>query len=112
MSTSDEFDKLFTDYAKKLDKLNTKFYVAWDKLQKTCQHANTHWMQELDRKGNYKEGLFLRCFDCGATIRTLSEMETETINSAMKAFDDTIEDALEAKHALEIQSSKEQEPTK
>jgi hypothetical protein len=108
MNTSDEFDKLFTDYTKKLDKLNTKFYVAWDKLQKTCQHANTHWMQELDRKGNYKEGLFLRCFDCGVTIRTLSEMETETINLAMKAFDDTIEDALEAKQALLIQSQENQ----
>jgi hypothetical protein len=64
-------------------------------------------MQELDRKGNYKGGLFLRCFACGSTIRTLSEMEAETINLAMKAFDDIIEDALEVKQALQIQSQVE-----
>jgi hypothetical protein len=105
-----DFDKLFTDYTKKLDKLNTKFYVTWDKIQKACTHKNTHWMQELDRKGNYKNGLFLRCFDCGITIRTLSELEIETINLAMKAFDDTIEDALEAKIAFSKPKEMEKQP--
>lgn len=89
-----DFDTLFQDYTKKLDKLNTKFYVAWDKLEKKCKHEKTHWMQELDKKGNYKGGLFKRCFVCGKTLEKLPEIEIETIDLAMKAFDDAVNASL------------------
>jgi hypothetical protein len=87
------FNDLFEDYTKKLDKLNTKFYVTWDKLQKSCKHEKTHWMQELDKNGNYKGGLFKRCFDCGVTVTKIDGPD-EVIESALKAFDDVVEASL------------------
>jgi hypothetical protein len=85
-----EVDKLFKWHAKRLDKLNTKFYVTLDKLQKECKHEITHWMQELDRSGCPKAGLFKRCFVCGATVEKLDASD-EAIEVAMKAFDGATE---------------------
>lgn len=83
-------DELFKWHAKKLDKLNTKFYVTLDKLQKECKHERTHWMQELDRGGYPKAGLFKRCFVCGATVEKLDAPD-EAVEVAMKAFDGATE---------------------
>ena len=83
-------DALFKWHAKKLDKLNTKFYATLDRLQKGCKHESTHWMQELDRGGCPKSGLFKRCFVCGATVEQL-DLSDDALEVAMKAFDGATE---------------------
>jgi hypothetical protein len=83
-------DALFEWHAKKLDKLNTKFYATLDRLQKDCKHERTHWMQEIDKAGYPKAGLFKRCFICGATVEHL-DASNEAVEIAMKAFDGATE---------------------
>jgi hypothetical protein len=78
------------EHSRRFTKHLGKYYKAVDKLQAECKHEKTHWMQELDKDGEYKKGLFKRCFICGATVEKL-DADNKFIDVAMKAFDDIIE---------------------
>jgi len=82
--------------------LRATFESEVKELQETCKHEKTHWMQELTKEGDFKEGLFKRCFVCGATVQKF-DANDEAIEVAMKAFDGAVE------IAVQIQSSKGQD---
>lgn len=71
-----------------------QYYEAVDKLQKECKHNRTHWMQELDKQGNIKEGLVKRCLICGSNIQKVEGTKEEIIEEALHAFDMIIENRL------------------
>jgi hypothetical protein len=89
-----ELDKLTQkwqqEHTRRFAKHLGQYYAAVGKLQAECKHTKTHWMQELDKEGNYKEGLFKRCFICGKTVEKLDATD-EVVEVVMKAFDDAVE---------------------
>lgn len=89
-----EFVKLKEKYQTMNQAMTVYFRATFDsevkELQESCKHDKTHWMQELTKEGDFKEGLFKRCFICGATVEML-EVPNEAIEVAMKAFDGATE---------------------
>jgi hypothetical protein len=96
-----EFLKLKEKYQTMNQAMNVYFRATFDsdvkELQETCKHEKTHWMQELTKEGDFKEGLFKRCFICGATIEKL-EANDKAIELAMQAFDNAVENCEKEGH--------------
>jgi hypothetical protein len=90
-----EYQKLKNEYHKKCEvwsqKLLKDFMEKVGKLQVECKHPVTHWMQELNTDGSFKEGLFKRCYVCGATVDTL-DIDESFINLLLDEFDENCED--------------------
>jgi hypothetical protein len=69
--------------------LRATFESEVKELQEACKHEKTHWMQELNKEGDFKAGLFKRCFICGATLDSFEDEKLSEL--AMDNFDKVIE---------------------
>lgn len=67
------------------------FLEKLGKLQAECKHEKTHWMQELNPDGTFKEGLYKRCFICGSTVEVFCSATPEFIENILNDFDSSIE---------------------
>jgi hypothetical protein len=66
------------------------FLEKMGKLQAECKHKHTHWMQEINSDGSFKEGLFKRCLICGSTVDTFYT-KIEFIENILNNFDERVE---------------------
>lgn len=65
--------------------------IQLGKLVESCPHSKTHWIQEIDREGEFKGKLYKRCYLCGFNIDEL-ETEPEFIEQILNDFDMRCED--------------------
>jgi hypothetical protein len=65
--------------------------IQLGKLVENCPHTKTHWIQEIDQEGNFKDHLFKRCYLCGFNIDEL-ETEPEFIEHLLDVFDKSCEE--------------------
>ncbi len=56
------------------------------KLVEKCPHNKTHWVQEINREGEFSNKLFKRCFLCGFNIDEL-DVEPEFLEHVLANFD-------------------------
>lgn len=85
-----ELEKLMTKYEKKRQKALVNFYSELGRLQIECTHKKTHWIQEIQKDGSFKEELYKRCFVCGATVENLS-ISDDVKEEFMNKFDSEVE---------------------
>ena len=106
-----EFVKLKEKYQILSQSMNIYFKATFDsevkELQENCKHDKTHWMQELTKEGDYKEGLFKRCFICGATLEKLDTGRPEFIDELCNQFDLNVENRKQAQSLCVDSTSKE-----
>ena len=67
------------------------FIIAMGKLVENCKHEKTHWIQEVDSRGNFHDDLIKRCYICGVNIDTLEDVEKEFVEKLLSQFDRTCE---------------------
>lgn len=65
--------------------------IQLGKLVESCPHSKTHWIQEIDSEGEFKDKLFKRCYLCGFNIDEL-EAEPEFIEQILDIFDRSCEE--------------------
>ena len=65
--------------------------IQLGKLVESCPHTKTHWIQEIDGEGKFKDKLLKRCFLCGFNIDEL-EVEPEFIEQILTTFDKSCEE--------------------
>lgn len=65
--------------------------IQLGKLVENCPHSKTHWIQEIDREGEFKDKLFKRCYLCSFNIDEL-EAEPEFVENLLGAFDRSCEE--------------------
>jgi hypothetical protein len=89
-----ELDKLTErwkrEHSRRFNKHLGQYYAQVGKLQAECTHKKTHWIQELNKDGTFKDGLFKRCFICGGTVDMISISE-EDIEYLLNCFDASVE---------------------
>ncbi len=89
-----ELTKLHSEFIKKNEKRQLKIFKDFQRaiieLQLNCKHEKTHWMQEIDREGKFKDGFFKRCFVCGATVDHI-DVSDEEKEKLMQIFDEAAE---------------------
>lgn len=86
-----DYMKLREEYTNNLCKANDKelgrYFKKLDVLQKElCNHEKARWLQEIDKDGEFKDGLFKRCMNCGLTLDTIAA-PPEKIEELLKQFD-------------------------
>lgn len=65
--------------------------IELGKLVEQCPHNKTHWVQELDSEGVFKNKLFKRCFLCGFNIDEL-DVDEEFREGLLSDFDKRCEE--------------------
>lgn len=89
-----DYMKLREQYTNELCKSNDKalgrFFKKLGILQnEICTHEKTLWLQEIDKDGELKNGLFKRCLNCNSTLSTIND--AEFIKKVLADFDKACE---------------------
>lgn len=89
-----EIVKIEKEIQEKANKLSAKLYKELifkiADIRAECKHEKMHWIQELNKAGHYKNGLFKRCFVCGLTLDTF-DSTADIMEQILYAFDIHVE---------------------
>ena len=70
--------------------LQKEFILAIGEIKGNCKHKYTHWLQEIDREGNFKNPVFKKCFDCGSVLE-IYDANPIFVEKILKQFDRAVE---------------------
>jgi hypothetical protein len=68
----------------------TDMIIEMGKLVEKCPHDKTHWIQEINKDGEFSDNLLKRCFLCGFNVDELN-VEPEFIEQILTDFDKSCE---------------------